>query len=541
MQEIGQETFFTAWAQEVGKGFAFPGNEFFARVVPAAGFSKERNRVSIITGTANISLEAIEAELKVREAAWKKENPPWIVSTASDNVLIVRPESGRTRAPIEMARFIGTKRGAKKSMILMNGDGFDNRQLQTIQATIRNAMVRQFPMQQERMIVPYAALTSAGLSPASIEPIHISGDKTVSFIVPVPKPPKEILEKPENRPSVESGQRTVHFAYEDRRYTATHQYTNAPTEPLYQIMHQPEFSQNETWHSISLDQKTEGWRVTEQVHRLGSAVFTAVGSDGERHRWVSSFDQNERPPMYFLAQLPDKGGIRYLTHAIRLLAPEIVHKARAEGRRVFRQGDVFFIETKLTDADFASEKLANRHEVFTYQQHFAAMETSSNAAVTIVPVNANQTTLGYNFQIETGWQFSSEGTGDDNSWFLHPHAHKDTKLRRSIMIYGTGHTASVVVQTKDRGIFVKGTIYHDPILEDIRGGREAEHRPLRLAEGKWYLAVRNTVPRQSPTTTPVEGATNGNDSLPRVPRKERRSIRRVSERRLPSGAASGNR
>lgn len=66
-----------------------------------------------------------------------------------------------------------------------------------------------------------------------------------------------------------------------------------------------------------------------------------------RARYLSSFDMNERPPLYFLAQVP-RGAGGTVESAIDSLAPRAVHAAIARGRDVRRQGDVFFIETDLS-------------------------------------------------------------------------------------------------------------------------------------------------------------------------------------------------
>jgi len=77
-----------------------------------------------------------------------------------------------------------------------------------------------------------------------------------------------------------------------------------------------------------------------------------------RARYLSSFDTNERPALYFLAQVPRGAGDTVET-ALDSLAPRAVHAALARGRDVRRQGDVFFIDTDLT-----REALADRGATF---------------------------------------------------------------------------------------------------------------------------------------------------------------------------------
>ena len=73
-----------------------------------------------------------------------------------------------------------------------------------------------------------------------------------------------------------------------------------------------------------------------------------------RYRWLSSFDYNERAPLYFLAALPTRSRARSVAMAIEDLAPRAVHAALARGLAVERQGDVFLIPTKLTDNELAN-------------------------------------------------------------------------------------------------------------------------------------------------------------------------------------------
>lgn len=67
------------------------------------------------------------------------------------------------------------------------------------------------------------------------------------------------------------------------------------------------------------------------------------------------------------------------------------------------------------------------------------------------------------------------------------------RVRRQVSIYGTAHTATEVARV--RGVvYVRGVVSHLPELERGRGGTR-DHRQVRLTPDRWYLAVRNTVPR----------------------------------------------
>lgn len=68
-------------------------------------------------------------------------------------------------------------------------------------------------------------------------------------------------------------------------------------------------------------------------------------------------------------------------------------------------------------------------------------------------------------------------------------------VRRACAIYGTAHSATELAHVNG-AVYVRGTVRHVPELEPNRGGAP-DHRPLVLTPDRWYLAVRNTVPRQA--------------------------------------------
>lgn len=66
-------------------------------------------------------------------------------------------------------------------------------------------------------------------------------------------------------------------------------------------------------------------------------------------------------------------------------------------------------------------------------------------------------------------------------------------IRNALSVVGTAHTATQVVKLKSGATFVAGTVRHVPEIANER--RASDHRALPLIDGVWYLAVRNTVPR----------------------------------------------
>lgn len=371
---------------------------------------------------------------------------------------------------VELARFIGKrvdlvaerrtkKKGEHAASMLLNGDGFDNRLLQTLQTNIRERAQTTFG-RQSVMIVPYMALEGAGIEVDSIKRIQVTEESFDTVTRELPKFSKQgrdalaaaaesslkgAATARRNNPQYWTGP-TRDFTADGRRFQVTAQQHGpaAPSNGGLSVWHQP-LNGAPSWHAILTSVTTGKMTFREQIHRLGSAVFSAIGPDGERHRYISSFDPQETPPMYFLAQLPDKGKVLTYDEAIDLLAPPIVHQARNSGKAVFRQGDVFFVETKLTMAE-----LRRRGAVI------------SEGRSRIKGDRYNQPVAGRN-------------------------------------IYNTGHTGTRVARLPNGVTFANGAAEHHP--EMTEPGRPPEHMALRLTGGNgWFLCIRNTVPRNNQTT-----------------------------------------
>lgn len=61
-------------------------------------------------------------------------------------------------------------------------------------------------------------------------------------------------------------------------------------------------------------------------------------------------------------------------------------------------------------------------------------------------------------------------------------------------IYGTIHTAQKLMQLPNGVVLARGVVTHKPALNGQT--RAPDHEPLKLPDGKWYIAARNTVPIQ---------------------------------------------
>lgn len=371
---------------------------------------------------------------------------------------------------VEMSRFIGKrrdffderrtkKRGEHAATILINGDGFDLPLMQRLQAELRQDYQREFGLAGV-MVVPYQALSAAGIRLPTIKRIAVVRDGGENVVVRLEGPAAKDVEK-----AVEEGIRRapassqasrywqtsfVEFHSRGNRYQVRHNSNDGHPRRDVQIWRQP-LDGVPTWNLITTN-KELGWHVTEWRHRLGASVFSAVDGSGVRHRFLSAFDMQETPPLYFLAQLPDEGKVLDYNQALDALAPPIVHQARRDGKLVYRQGDVFFVQTELTRAQLRKQKAV----------------------------------------IYTGM-----GRGRHS-----------TRPKRGRNIYLTGHLATSVAVLPNGVTFAQGVVTHFPQINDP-SRTTADHRPLTLGGTHWYLCLRNTVPRVRAAEAVVEEEEGG--------------------------------
>lgn len=95
-------------------------------------------------------------------------------------------------------------------------------------------------------------------------------------------------------------------------------------------------------------------------HRDGSGVIRDTVK--RLAYFVSAFDDQEARPLYFLAELPADAKPASVAEALSMLAPAEVHLARAEGRNVIRQGDIFAVPCTADDGPPPiAAKYAERH------------------------------------------------------------------------------------------------------------------------------------------------------------------------------------
>jgi len=202
------------------------------------------------------------------------------------------------------------------------------------------------------IILPFSALDGAGININTIRPLHV---------------------RPDTWETITHERATLAEVPQSRRTRSVR--LEGPSQSLYG--YNPRL-----WLDVPVSPDADGiYRWTEGVHRLGDALFTAV-RNGRRGRYLSSFDYNERPPLYFLCEVPARGVPATVEAAVDSLAPRAVHAARLAGKPVERQGDVFFIGTSLT-----TETLANRGATFGRFTLWSRSATPKPGEVTYRPPN----------------------------------------------------------------------------------------------------------------------------------------------------------
>lgn len=83
------------------------------------------------------------------------------------------------------------------------------------------------------------------------------------------------------------------------------------------------------------------------VDRIGQeCVFSVSDISSSLRYFISGYDHNETPPLYFLARLPHS--VKTYAEAIESLKPQSVKLAEKKGLKVLRQGDMFAIPTEYT-------------------------------------------------------------------------------------------------------------------------------------------------------------------------------------------------
>jgi len=249
-----------------------------------------------------------------------------------------------------LVRTLRNSRG-KIRCFLINGD-----QGQTM--TERNQQWRARAVLQASgtpcLVVPYRALHTAEIDVDSIRPIEITADRTERIMHHTAGfDAKDIVWKPEaGSATFQTGNISGRPGLVFFRRIAQHKWVrDEKGRSAYTIAPLPPAQRTATirWRGFIAQVLDDGTvEATENRHRLGDSVFSAqLIGETVRRKFVSSFDYQERWPLYFLAELPRGARVKSVDDAIMALAPPIVHAAIAQGRDVKRQGDMFAIPTEL--------------------------------------------------------------------------------------------------------------------------------------------------------------------------------------------------
>lgn len=215
------------------------------------------------------------------------------------------------------------------------------------------------------------------------------------------------------------------------------------------------------------------------IDRQGlNCVFSTLGRREKICYMISGYDENEDPPLYFMAQLPRKP--KNYQDALEILKPKSVKEAEKLGLSVLRQGDMFFIPTPYTKEDLIkmdatiSDEVEIPREAFVGRRMFTWGESWSDGQVVKMET----------YRMADGRELPVDDEGMIN-W-------TETRKRG---LYGTAHTADQIAYLPDGTQFARGVVHHDPV-NILNEQREPDHQPLKLPGRKWYLVARNTVPVQ---------------------------------------------
>lgn len=365
----------------------------------------------------------------------------------------------------------------------------------------------------------------------------------------------------------------------------------------------------ETWTHEASGQTI---RRTQSGDVPGRANREGWTRDWQRRRrtftFLSSFDYQERAPLYFLCALPKSSRATTVAAAIDDLASRAVHAAYARGLDVKRQGDVFGIATALDDATVygrakrrarrsvargesyprlgedgyrrpVSQTALRRYEKLRrelYAQYRAEdmatcampktdanykgirrrnMDTMARALFgewAGIPDNGRRQYSSYDatraserlatltrgrdngYAIgrssrpdgasEYRWRMIANGTKQERVLVTIPGSNHGKDRRRAIeswrrasedaarrlklddatrwnegrrmaretvRLLGTDHTATEVVIARNGATYARGVMRH----ERRNSWETSDHRAVKLDGARWYLMVRNTVPR----------------------------------------------
>ncbi len=282
-------------------------------------------------------------------------------------------------------RFV--RRGPRtRPLVVLNGDTWGGPRTRTPD---HQAAARRYAAElAETVVIPFSALDGAGIDLDSIRPIHVRPDETWQETVrveswdDVPTWRRSVWDRDAHASRPLAPDDDGAYTWQETRHRLGDALFSAVREETYTRPARPfevsrdgasrdgasnpprvrlEVSPRESYCGAREDSGSGPHEVGPSgacIH-CGRPIETRV-TVRRRAVYLSSFDYQERAPLYFLAELPRGAGARTVDSALDALAPRAVHAARARGIDVVRQGDVFFIRTRLELAELESRGIVSR-------------------------------------------------------------------------------------------------------------------------------------------------------------------------------------
>lgn len=398
--------------------------------------------------------------------------------------------------------------GAERGLAILNGD-------RSSHTTTRHQADTRWALNTRAIasaIIPFEALSAAGIVTDTIRPIHVEQDRFESTHHRADQPPAGMIDR-------DTGQRML-------RHGDENSWIHTDDELHQQIVGVIEQTGDLRWRTQAVIKKDGMYEWHTERHWLGDCVFTAQVRRNGRTRdnvpFISSFDRQETRRLYFLSELP-----RYavdIDDALEALKPESVATAEMMGRTISRQGDMFWIEMPgITKRELRkmSAEFTKRRVTIELTPHAQALAEQRRQVEAIVgqvgpppPTWGQGLTYQQNRENLEAWgrrvsdiynQIVEVGVGTGRqtmSWRLasdalrfRPHRWERRRDVEGESIYGTSHVMSEVAVLPDGTTFGRGSMYHEPTM--IGEQRPPDHARRKMGDGKtWGVIVRNSVPLQ---------------------------------------------
>lgn len=281
-----------------------------------------------------------------------------------------------------LLRFVPRGR-RRRPLIVLNGDEWRNGGGPSRTADHQATARRYAAELGETLVVPFSALTGAGIDIDSIRPLAVRADtnwtETVSVarLELVPSWRRETFNPATGRfVPLEPGA-DGRFSWDEPRHrlgdcvfsAVREESFTRPARPFERDSESPrELVQCPPPRERYCNAAPAATGMRSDLHEAGPSgacvhctrPLMARVTVRRRARYLSSFDYNEPRPLYFLAALPRGAATDTVDAAVDSLAPRAVHAARARGADVQRQGDIFFVRTSVDELELAARGIVTR-------------------------------------------------------------------------------------------------------------------------------------------------------------------------------------